>query len=70
MIQWSCLPSTFAPSKSFSQQLNVSSKNHIYTETFILEFPNIEGWFTDQNFMPLEIEERMNLSLVINGMSV
>ena len=29
------------------------------------EYPNIKVWFTDQNSQRLEIEERINLTLVI-----
>ena len=30
------------------------------------EFLYIEVWFTDQNFKPLEIEDRIKINLVIN----
>ena len=33
---------------------------------FDSEFSNIEVWFTDQNSKPLEIEEKINITLVIN----
>ena len=32
--------------------------------------PYIKVWFTDQNSMPLEIEHRQNLTLVINGKGI
>ena len=32
--------------------------NRIYKETFHLKFSYINAWFTDQNPVPLEIEER------------
>ena len=39
--------------------------NHIYTETFCSAFSKFKVWFTDQNSVPLEIEDRVNLTLVI-----
>ena len=33
---------------------------------FDLEFSSIEVWFTDQNSKPLDIEDRINITLVIN----
>ena len=41
--------STFVPNKSFSQLLNISPTNHIYSVTFYSEFSCIKVWFTDQN---------------------
>ena len=32
---------------------------------FNLEYNEIEVWFTDQNSKPLEIEDRINLTMVI-----
>ena len=34
-------------------------------KTFISEFQAIEVWLTDQNSQPLEIEDRINLTLVV-----
>ena len=48
----------FISSKPFSQLLNISPTNHIYTETLYLHFSYIKVWFTFQNSMPLEIEDR------------
>ena len=42
-----------------------SPTNHIFLKTFNSEFQTIEVWFTDQNSQPLEIEDRINLTLVI-----
>ena len=38
----------------------------MFLKTFNLEFQNIEVWFTDQNSQPLQIQDRMNLTKVIN----
>ena len=57
--------STFVPNKSLGELLNSSPMNHIYTETFCSAFSKFKVWFTDQNSVPLEIEDRVNLTLVI-----
>ena len=57
---------TFFPNISFSQLLDISPKNFIFLKTFNSEFPYIEVWFTDQNSKPLEIENKINITLVIN----
>ena len=56
---------TFVPNESFGTSLEISPKNHIFLKTFNSEFQTIEVWFTDQNSQPLEIEHKMNLTLVI-----
>ena len=57
---------TFVPNKSFGQLLGISPKSFIFLKIFNSEFSYIEVWFTHQNFKPLEIEEKMNITLVIN----
>ena len=57
---------TFVPNKSFGQLLNISSENVIFLKTFDTEFSYIEVWYTDQNSNPLEIEDKINITLVIN----
>ena len=57
---------TFVPNKSFCQLLEISSKIFIFLKTFSSEFSYIEVWFTDQNSKPLEIEDKINITLVIN----
>ena len=56
---------TFVPSKPFGQLLEISPKNYIFLKTFNSEFQATEVWFTDQNSHPLEIEDRIKLTLVI-----
>ena len=58
---------TFVPNKSFGQLLDISAKNFIVLETFDLEFSYIELWFTDQKSKPLEIEDKMNTTFLINA---
>ena len=56
----------FVPNKSFGELLDTSPKNFIFLKTFNSEFSRIEVWFTDQNFKLLEIEGKINITLVIN----
>ena len=56
----------FVPNKSFSQLLDISPENFIFLKTFDSECSYIEVWFTDQNSNPLEIEDKINITLVIN----
>ena len=56
---------TFVPNKSFSSLLQISPTNHIFLKTFNSEYNEIEVWFTDQNSKPLEIEDRINSTMVI-----
>ena len=57
---------TFIPNKSFGQLTDVSPKNTIFLKTFISEFSYIEVLFPDKNSKPLKIEDKMNITLVIN----
>ena len=56
---------TFVPIKPFGSLLEISPTNHIFLKTFNSEYNEIEVWFTDQNSNPLEIEDRINLTMVI-----
>ena len=56
----------FVPNKSFGQLLDISPKDFIFMQTFNSEFSYIEVWFTEQNFKPLETEDKTNITLVIN----
>ena len=55
----------FIPNKLFDQLLDISRKNCIFLKTFESEFSYIEVWFVDQISKPLEIEDKMNITLVI-----
>ena len=55
----------FVPNKPFGSLLDISPTNHIFLNTFNSEYNEIEVWFTDQNSQPLEIEGKINLSIVI-----
>ena len=56
---------TFVPNKLFGSLLEISPTNHIFLKTFNSEYNEIEVWFTDQNSKPLEMEDRINLTMVI-----
>ena len=56
---------TFVPNKPFGSLLEISPTNHVFFKTFNSEFQEIELWFTYKNSQPVEIEDRINLTLVI-----
>ena len=56
----------FFPNKSFGQILDISPKNFIFLKTSNTEFSHTKVWFIDQNFKPLEVEDKINITLVIN----
>ena len=56
---------TFVPNKSFGILLDISPTNHIFLKTFNSEYDEIIVWFTDQNNKLLEIEDRINLTMII-----
>ena len=56
---------TFVPNKPFGSLLEISPTKQIFLKTFNSELQNIEAWFTEQNSKPLEIEDRINLTMVI-----
>ena len=57
---------TFISNKSFGQLLNISPKLFMFLKTFNSEFWYIEVWFTDQFSKPLEIEEKIKITLVVS----
>ena len=57
---------TFVPNKSFGQLLDISPKKFIFLKTFNSEFSYIKVWYTDQNSKPLAIEDKINITVVIN----
>ena len=56
---------TFAPNKPFGSLLEIFPRNHIFLKTFNSEYDKIKVWFWDQNSQPLEIEDRINLTMAI-----
>ena len=55
----------FVPNKPFGSLLEISQIKHIFLKIFNSEYDEIIVWFTDQNGQPLEIENRINLTMVI-----
>ena len=45
---------------------NVETSNLVFLKTYNTEFDEIIIKFTDQNGRPLEIEDKVNLTLLIN----
>ena len=56
---------TFVPNKPFASLLEISPSNHIFLKTFNSEFQEAKVWFTDQNNNPLEVEDKINITLII-----
>ena len=56
---------TFVPNKPFGSLLEISPANHIILKTFNSEYDETIVWFTDQNSKLLEIEDRINLTMII-----
>ena len=55
----------FIPNKPFESLLEISSTNHIFLKTFNSEYDEVRVCFTDQNSQPLEIEDKINLTMVL-----
>ena len=57
---------TFTPNKSYAYLLNVDSRYLVFLKAYNTEFDEIIISFTDQNGRPLEIDDKVNLTLPIN----
>ena len=58
---------TYIPNESFGQLLDISPQTFIFLKTFNSLFSYMEVWLTDQNSNPLEIEDKINITLVFNS---
>ena len=56
---------TFVPNKTFGSLLENSPPNHVFFKTFNSEFQEIKIWSTDQTSKPLEVEDKINVTLLI-----
>ena len=56
---------TFVPNKPLASLLEISPSNHIFLKTFNSEFQEIKVWITDQNNNSLEVEDKINITLMI-----
>ena len=55
----------FVPNKTFGSVLEISPTNHVFLKTFNSEFQEIKIWFTNQTSAPLELEDKINVTLII-----
>ena len=56
---------TFVPNKAFGSLLVILPKIHVFLRTFNFECQEIKIWFTDQTSKPLEVEAKINITLII-----
>ena len=56
----------FTPNNSYAHLSNVEPSNLMFLKTYNTEFDEIIITFTDQKGRPLEIEDKVNLTLLIN----
>ena len=63
--QYSTVLYIFVPNKPFGSLLDISPTNHIFLKTLNSEYNEIEVWFTNEKSQPLEIEDRLNLTMII-----
>ena len=56
---------TFVPNKTFGSLLEISPTNQVFLKTFNPEFHEVKIWFTDQASKPLELEDKINITLII-----
>ena len=54
------------PNKSYAYLLNVEPSNLVFLKTYNTKFDEIIITFTDQNGRLLEIEDKVNLTLLVN----
>ena len=57
---------TFTPNKFYAYLLNVEPNNLVFLKTYNTEFDEIIIIFTDENGRLSEIEDKVNLTLLIN----
>ena len=57
---------TFTPNKSYDYLLNVEPSNLVFLKTYNTEFDETIITFINQNGSPFEIENKVNLTLLIN----
>ena len=56
---------TFVPDRSFGQLINIHPSSLIELKTTDAVFTFIDLWLTDQRSRPLEIENDLNITLVV-----
>ena len=56
---------TFVANKPFGSLLEISPPSHIFLKTFNSKFQEIKVSFTGQDSRPLEVEDKINLTLIV-----
>ena len=56
----------FTPSKSYAYLLNAEPSNLVFLKTYNTEIDEITITFTEQNGRPIEIEDKVNITFLIN----
>ena len=56
---------TFVSNKPFGSLFEISPSSHFFKKIFNSEFQEIKVWFTDQTSKPLEVEDKINLTMII-----
>ena len=56
---------TSVPNKTFGSLLVISPTNQVFLKTFNSEFQEAKIWFTNQTSKPLELEDKINITLII-----
>ena len=56
---------TSAPRKPFGSLLEILPTNNIFLKTFNSEFQETKIWFTNQTSKPLEVEDKINVTLIV-----
>ena len=56
---------TFIPNKTFGSLLEISPTNQVFLKTFNSEFHEVKIRFTDYTSKPLELEDKINITLII-----
>ena len=63
--QYSRIFFIFVLNKSFRSLLEISPPNHVFLKAFNSEFQEVKIWFTDQTSKPLELQDKINITLII-----
>ena len=56
---------TFVPNKTFGSLLEISPTCQFFLQRFNSEFQEVKIWFTDQTSKQLELEDKINITLII-----
>ena len=56
---------TFVPNKTFGSLLEISPTNQVFLKAFNSQFQEVKVWFTDQTSKPLDLEDKIDITLII-----